>query len=425
MVLTRQVFSVSQLTQFIKDLLWNEPVLREVAVRGEISNFKRHTSGHLYFTLKDQSSSLRSVMFRSHAASLAFRPHDGLKVIAAGHITVYERDGAYQLYVRSLEPDGLGSLYLALEQLKKKLEQEGLFDPGRKRALPRLPRRVGVVTSLQGAAVRDIITVSRRRFPNLPLVIVDVAVQGAEAPERICQGLELVARVPEVDVVIVGRGGGSVEELWAFNDETVVRAVAACPVPVVSAVGHETDFTLADFAADVRAPTPSAAAELVVPDRAVLERSIEQAAGRLRLALVRRTELARARWKRAVDSPAMRRPQDRLHQLEQRVDELTRRLGVAAARRVEQARGRSERLSARLDALSPLAVLARGYSVCLDSTGAVIRSIGHVVAGEELEVLVADGSIGAAVTGTRARPAERGEGHGTTNTSVDPGKAEL
>lgn len=425
MGLTRQVLSVSQLTLFIKDVLWKEPMLRDLAVRGELSNFRRHTSGHLYFTLKDESASLRAVMFRSHGSSLTFRPHDGLRVIAIGQVGVYERDGAYQLYVRTLEPDGLGALYLALEQLKQRLEQEGLFDPSRKRRLPLLPRRVGVVTSLRGAAFQDIITVAHRRFPSLALVIADAVVQGTDAPASIAQGLQLVASVPGVDVVIVGRGGGSMEELWAFNDELVLRAVASCPVPVVSAVGHETDFTLVDLVADVRAATPSAAAEIVVPDRAALERVIQQAASRMGLALVRRTQLARATWRRAVLSPALSRPHDRVHQARQRVDELARRLGVAATRRVEQARARSERLWTRLDVLSPLAVLSRGYSLCFDAQGSVIRSVAQASTGEQLTVLVSDGSIAAVVAGARKHPPGKGDNHGAASAGVDPGKAQL
>jgi len=425
MGLTRQVLSVGQLTLLIKDLLWKEPVLRDLAVRGELSNFRHHTSGHLYFTLKDENSSLRGVMFRSHAMSLTFRPHDGLKVIATGHIGVYERDGSYQLYVRSLEPDGLGALYLALEQLKQRLEKEGLFDPSRKRRLPLLPRRVGVVTSLRGAAVRDIITVARRRLPNVSLVMADAIVQGADAPASIAQGLQLLAGVAGVDVIIVGRGGGSVEELWAFNDELVLRAVASCPVPVVAAVGHETDFTLVDLVADVRAATPSAAAEIAVPDRAVLERTIKQAASRMGLALVRRTQLARALWRRAVLSPALSRPHDRVHQHRQRLDELIRRLGLSAVRRVEQARARSDRLITRLDALSPLAVLSRGYSVCFDGRGSVIRSVAQVATGEQLQVLVADGSIAAVVAGVRKDWPGRGDNHGATGARGDSGKTQL
>jgi exodeoxyribonuclease VII large subunit len=425
MGLTRQVMSVSQLTLLVKDVLWKEPVLRDLAVRGELSNFKRHTSGHLYFTLKDESSSLRAVMFRSHGSSLSFRPHDGLKVVATGHVGVYERDGAYQLYVRSLEPDGLGALYLALEQLKQRLEREGLFDASRKRRLPLLPRRVGVVTSIRGAAVRDIITVARRRFPNLELVIADAIVQGADAPASIAQGLQLVSSVPGIDVIIVGRGGGSVEELWAFNDELVLRAVASCPVPVVSAVGHETDFTLVDLVADVRAATPSAAAEIVVPDRAALERDIKQAANRMARALVRRTEQARATWRRAALSPALNRPYDRVHQLRQRVDELARRLGLSAARRVEQARARSERVWTRLDVLSPLAVLSRGYSVCFDSKGSVVRSVAQASTGEQLTVLVSDGSIAAVVAGARKHPPGKGDNHGAASARVDPREAQL
>lgn len=411
-LIARPVWTVGELTRLVKELLWREPALRQLAVRGELSNFKRHSSGHLYFTLKDETAAVRAVMFRSHAAALSFKPQDGMRVVTHGHISVYERDGLYQLYAERLEPDGLGALHLALERLRQRLAAEGLFAPERKRPLPRIPRGVGVVTSLTGAAVRDIITVSRRRWPGVRLVLVDVAVQGVEAPARIVQGLELIARVPGVDVVITGRGGGSIEELWAFNDEAVVRAIAACPLPVVAAVGHETDCTLADLVADVRAPTPSAAAELVVPDRGELERSLGQYQARMRQALRRQTERARSRLERAVASPALERPLDRLHQLWQRVDDLERRLGLGYGRRLDQARSRLSAVAGRLDALSPLAVLERGYSLCRNARGQVVRSVDAVRPGDCLEVLLSDGSVDCEVRSTRSRAQTGGGGGG-------------
>ena len=259
------VHSVSDVNRYLKDLLAGEPLLQGISVRGEISNFKQYPSGHCYFTLKDTNSALKCVMFRSRAQYLRFLPQNGMQVVAGGSIAVYERDGVYQLYVDNLIPEGTGDLALAFEQLKEKLAAEGLFDPARKQPLPAFPKKIGVVTSSAGAVLRDIYRVSKRRWPGIQLVLYPVQVQGEGAAEQIARGIDFFAEEYAVDVIIAGRGGGSMEDLWAFNEEPVVRAIAACPVPLISAVGHETDFTLADFAADVRAATPSQAAELAVP----------------------------------------------------------------------------------------------------------------------------------------------------------------
>ena len=393
MELADSIYSVGQLTRLIKELFWQTETLREVAVRGELSNFKRHSSGHLYFTLKDGNSALRGVMFRQDARMLRFDPHSGMQVLAFGRVGVYERDGMYQLYVQRLEPDGLGSLHLALEQLKASLEKEGWFDPARKRPLPRLPQGVGVVTALGSAALGDIIKVSRRRFPTMRLVVVGALVQGPDAPASIAQGLRTIVRIPGLDVVIVGRGGGSSEELWAFNDEHVVRAIGNCPLPVVSAVGHQTDITLADLVADVRAATPSHAAELVVPRHSELELILTERSARLKRAMERRLQSAATRWLHLSDRPVLRRPLDVIYQQRQRQDELEERLEYSLEHLLARCETHIGSLLGRLDALNPLAVLARGFSVCRDQKGQVVRSVHQVEDQARVSVDLKDGRL--------------------------------
>lgn len=378
---------------YIKDRLERDDVLAALWVRGEISNFKWHTSGHLYFTLKDEHSQIKCVMFRSRASGLRFRPENGQTVIVAGAVSVYERDGQYQLYAEEMEPAGVGALHLAFEQLKEKLSKEGLFDADRKRPLPVLPRKVGLITSPTGAAVRDMIHVATRRFPNIHLVLAPASVQGAEAPPSLIRALQDLQRLDGVDVIIIGRGGGSLEELWAFNDESLARAVRNCRVPVVSAVGHETDFTICDFVADLRAATPSAAAELVVPSRSELRGLIEGFRIRLATATRRTVERGRSRLKALATRPVLQRPQGRLLQDRQRVDDLARRAGRSVGRILADRRGALRTLAGRLDALSPLAVLGRGYSITKDAEGRVIRSAAQVADGDAVEILLHHGEL--------------------------------
>ena len=394
-----QVVSVSELTRYIKRLFDTDGMLRGLFVRGEVSNFKRHSSGHLYFTLKDEHSSIRCVMFRSNAQSLVFSPENGMMVVAAGYVTVYERDGQYQLYVEHLQPDGLGAFYLAFEQLKTRLAAEGLFDNARKRRIPALPRKVGVITSMRGAAIRDIISVSRRRFPGVKIVVADVLVQGEEAPAQIRRALDLMSRVEGVDVIIVGRGGGSIEELWAFNDEGLARAIAACPVPVISAVGHETDFTIADFVADVRAPTPSAAAVMAVPDAAEVKTRLKETLSGMALRLGRRLQSERSRLRLMTSRPPLARPIDIVLERRQRLDDAGRRLAAGIRSFVRQCASRRDVVVGRLDALSPIGVLARGYSICRRSAdGAVVSRADQVDVGEDIRVTFLDGEVGGRVT---------------------------
>ncbi|MGD8240389.1 MAG: exodeoxyribonuclease VII large subunit, partial [Armatimonadota bacterium] len=278
--------TVSEVTRHVKRLLDSSELLQGISVRGEVSNFKRHTSGHVYFSLKDEASQLSCIMFRGPAGHLSFEPEDGMQVIASGNVSVYERGGRYQLYTRFMQPDGLGDLYLAFERLKAKLEAEGLFDPARKRAIARFPRRVAIITSPTGAAVRDITTILARRYPAAAQLVVPAIVQGDDAAPSIVRALGIANDMDDVDTIILGRGGGSIEDLWAFNEEVVARAIYSSARPVISAVGHETDFTIADFVADVRAATPSAAAELAAPDQAELRSRVSGSADRLRLALL-------------------------------------------------------------------------------------------------------------------------------------------
>lgn len=397
-----RVLSVAEVTTHIKRLMDTDELLQDVIVRGEISNFTRASSGHLYFSLKDESSQLSAVCFRGAAAGLKFDPADGDRVVAGGNITVYERGGRYQLLIRFMRPDGVGSLAAALELLKAKLAAEGLFDPSRKRPLPRFPQTVAICTSPTGAAVRDLISILGRRYPLARILLIPTVVQGAEAVPSIVRSLQIAGSLDEVDVVIVGRGGGSIEDLWAFNEEPVARAIFACPKPVVSAVGHETDFTLADFVADVRAATPSMAAEMVVPDRLDLEAGVLAYTRHLRTAMMAVLQQSQARVQQATSHPLLQRPGALLEQQQLRVDEAAATLARGMATRLERHRARLERAGATLQALSPLGVLGRGYSICRREDGTVVRRIAQVQAGDSVQVTVSDGDILGSVTGCEA-----------------------
>lgn len=400
-----QIYSVRELTAMVKERLTSDPRLAGVAVLGEISNFKHHSSGHMYFTLKDEHSRLRCVMFRRENMRLRFRPADGQAVIAKGDVSVYEAAGDYQLYVREMVPAGHGELALAFEQLKQKLAAEGLFDEERKRPLPVLPRRIGVVTSLEGAALRDIISVTRRRFPNMPILLAPAVVQGEEGPDSVVRAIRLMNEHGGVDVLIVGRGGGSLEDLWTFNDERVARAIAASRIPVISAVGHETDFTIADFVADKRAPTPSAAAEMAVPDKRALLAHIQGQYERLQSGVRRRIEQGRARLRLLESRPVLARPGELLLEYRQRVDDAEERAGRAARDMLDQRERALAAAAGKLDALSPVATLARGYAVARRAdTGQVVRRGGQVAAGDELLIRVVDAELTASVKAVAPAP---------------------
>ena len=399
------LLSVSQLNDYLKMLLDGDRVLSNVLVRGEISNFTVPRSGHLYFTLKDEDGQIRAVMFRGNTARLLFRPEDGMKVIAHGRVSLYGPSGQYQLYVDDLQPDGAGSLALRFEQLKRKLEAEGLFDQERKRPLPPMPRRVGVITSPSGAAVHDLMNVLGRRFPLAEMILFPSAVQGAEAPEQLIAGIQFFGMTGIADVIIIGRGGGSAEDLWAFNDEALARAIAACPVPVISAVGHESDFTICDFVADRRAPTPSAAAELAVPDRAELIQAIALQGMRMQSLMSGRITRERRLLERLAQSRALCKPDGWLDGFRMRIAEQERRLDSGLCRALEQKQNQISALSGRLAALNPLAVLARGYAAVSVGEQTVTRAR-QVRQGDILTVRLADGTVNALVQDVRAEEKE-------------------
>jgi len=394
-----RIYSVGDVLRGLRRLL--EDRVGRVWIVGELSNLHLASSGHVYFSLKDESGQLRAAMFRSAARSLAFEPEDGLEVLVYAEVSLYEARGDLQLIVRRLEPRGLGALQLAFEQLRARLEAEGLFDAAQKRALPPHPRRVGVVTSPTGAAIRDVIEVTGRRFPAVPLLIAPTRVQGDGAEVEIVAALESVARQPEVDVVLLVRGGGSLEDLLAFNSEAVARAVRACPVPVVCGVGHEVDVSIADLAADARAPTPSAAAALALPDRAALAAQLQRDRGRLARALERIVERAAARFARSSDALHAQAPARRLAAARERLDRALRALSRSAHLRVRDDAARLAAAAARLDALSPLAVLARGYAIVRRGDGTVVRAADQVTVGDPLAIHLGSGEIDAAVTGSR------------------------
>ena len=390
-MIEREPLSVSELNARIKGLIESDPVLGSVYVRGELSNYKVYPSGHHYFTLKDAESSLRCVMFRSAASKLRFRPESGMRVTAWGRVAVYPRDGAYQLYCEGLMPEGAGDLQVAYEQLKAKLAAEGLFDPAHKKPIPRYPERIAVITSSAGAAVHDIIRVLRKRWPVAKVVLLPVRVQGVEAPPEIAGALRYANKYRVADVIITGRGGGSIEDLWAFNDERVARAIYASELPVISAVGHEPDVTIADFVADLRAATPSNAAELVAPDVSELRDAIRSAAARLDQAIdrglsQRRTALTELSSRRVMQSPTGFIDQRRLE-----LDSIRLRLDAAATGRLHRERQEFARLAAKLDALSPLKVLGRGYSIALDAEGRAVREAGQLKAGDKLDLRLSRG----------------------------------
>ncbi|SBW03472.1 Exodeoxyribonuclease 7 large subunit [uncultured Eubacteriales bacterium] len=387
------VLSVSQLNGYIKSLMDGDAVLAEVAVRGELSNYKVYPSGHHYFSLKDAEGVLRCVMFRREAVGMRFRPENGMKVIAYGRVTVFPRDGQYQLYCGGMTPDGAGDLHVAFEQLKAKLQAEGLFDEGHKKPIPKFPARIALVTSPAGAAVRDMLRILGARWPMSKVAVVPVRVQGAEAPAEIAAAISWVNRYRCADLIITGRGGGSMEDLWAFNEEVVAKAIYASEIPVISAVGHEPDVTIADFVADLRAATPSNAAELAVPDQNDIYERLYRLSDRFSQATSRRLTRERQRLEYLSRSRALQSPlnyiQDRRVLLDYQRDRLAHGLTAALGRE----RARFARLAAALDAMSPLKVLGRGYAIAQKEDGDVVRSVKDVMPGERLVLRVSDGNI--------------------------------
>lgn len=394
-----QVITVSQLNRYVKTLLEGDRNLLSVYISGEISNFTNHyKSGHLYMSLKDEGALVRAVMFRGYASKLVFAPENGMKVIVRAKVSLYEKDGSFQIYIEEMQPDGVGALQVAYEQLKAKLEKEGLFDPSRKRKLPPYPERVGVITSPTGAAVRDILNVLGRRYPLATIVFMPVLVQGDGAPPQLIHAIETFNERQAADVIIIGRGGGSIEELWAFNDEGVARAVAASAIPVISAVGHETDFTICDFAADLRAPTPSAAAELAVPDTMSLLGRLDQLRSISRQALVHRLQVERKRLTALRDRRCLSTPLFYVEGQAMRVDYATRAFINAAQMQLGKADRKLGTLIGKLDALSPLKVLSRGYGIP-QKQGDVVKSVNDVEQGDEIKLRMSDGTVVCTVEG--------------------------
>ncbi len=430
-----RILTVKELNRYIRMKLESDALLQNVWVRGEVSNFTHHSSGHMYFTLKDKDSRLKAVMFSSHNQRLKFIPREGASVLARGNVSIYERDGGYQLYVAEMQPDGIGSLYLAFEQLKSKLEAEGLFASAAKKAIPRFPGTIGVVTSATGAAVRDILITLQRRYPAARIVLYPASVQGERAAASIVRAIGDLNEIGGIDVMIVGRGGGSLEELWPFNEEAVARSIHASGIPVISAVGHETDYTIADFTADLRAATPTAAAELAVPHRLELAQHIAHLQLRLQQGLYRRLlqpserldrlkEQLAYKWKArlhglrrqlgAADrSLASGSPSNRIAAIRRRWQEANRQL-TRAARGVHKAQRQALAQHIRqLDALSPLKIMQRGYGLVYEGNhNELVRSVRQIQAGDRLKIQLHDGQIDCLVRSTKGEIAENGTGSG-------------
>lgn len=396
----QKILSVTELNQLVRGKLERDPDLQSVCIRGEISNYKLYPSGHHYFSLKDSESAIRCVLFKGNALSLRFRPENGMQVLAVGRVSLYPRDGSYQFYCTRLLPDGAGDLSVAFEQLKQKLFQEGLFDPAHKKKLPVFPHRVGIVTSPAGAAVHDMLRILGKRYPLSRVILLPVRVQGAEAPGEIARAIDYANAHAIADVLIVGRGGGSIEDLWAFNDEGVSRAIFRSRIPVVSAVGHEPDVTISDFTADLRAATPSNAAELVAPDQSELRAALEGMRASMLASMRQRLTRSRQQLTGLSASPMLRNPMNYLQERRLRLDKLTGDFRRVGTRLLQARRQGLIRLSASLDAMSPLKVLARGYSMTADADGRLISSVTEVSPGQSLTILVSDGRIRAAVERT-------------------------
>lgn len=404
-----EILSVTQVNEYIQGKMNADPLLSQIAVRGEISNYKCYPSGHHYFTLKDQESALKCVMFKGNAFSLRFRPESGMKVIALGRISVYPRDGQYQLYVSSMALDGIGDLYAAFEELKKKLAGKGLFAPEHKKPIPQYPRTIGVVTSSAGAAVHDILRILRKRYPLCAVRLLPVRVQGAEAPEEIAEAIRYANRFRLADLLIVGRGGGSIEDLWAFNDERVAYAIYESEIPIISAVGHEPDVTIADYVADLRAATPSNGAELAVPDRESLLQNLDALNAAMGAALNRQLKLCTQRLDALAASPALRSPTGYLDQKRKDLTLLQNRLSASQERLLAQRNQRFVSCVAKLDAMSPLKVLSRGYAMAQGEDGRVLRSVSQTELGQKITVRFSDGSVSATVTSIKEASHEQEE----------------
>ena len=396
--MAQQVLSITQINEYIRSQMDSDALLNNVAVRGEISNYKVYPSGHHYFTLKDEGAALKCVMFKGNAMRLRFRPDNGVKVIAMGKISVYPRDGAYQLYCTAMAMDGIGDLYAAFEQLKRKLEAQGLFDPAHKKPLPKYPGTIGIVTSSAGAAIHDMLRILRKRYPLSKVRLLPVRVQGVEAPEEIAGAIRYANMYRLADLLIVGRGGGSIEDLWAFNDERVAYAIYHSDIPVISAVGHEPDVTISDFVADLRAATPSNAAELAVPDQDSLRQMLDSMSGAMATALSRQLTAARRHYQLLSAHPSLQSPVSYLEQRRKNLELLKNKLISNQNQQINSAKARYIAMTSKLDAMSPLKVLTRGYAMAQREDGTVLRSVSQVETGDSITISVSDGRLCASVT---------------------------
>lgn len=409
--MSEQVLSVLQVNEYIRTAMDRDPMLTSVAVRGEISNYKVYPSGHHYFTLKDNESSLRCVMFKGNAMRLRFHPENGMQIIAMGKISVYPRDGAYQLYCSALVLDGAGDLHAAFEQLKAKLAAQGMFDPSHKKPIPQYPKIIGIVTSAAGAAIHDMLRILRKRYPLVQVRLLPVRVQGAEAPGEIASAIYYANAWNLADLLIVGRGGGSIEDLWAFNDELVARAIYDSEIPVISAVGHEPDVTISDYVADLRAATPSNAAELAVPDRDALYQSIDSAYNRMHTIFNRKIIDAKKQLSLLASSACLQNPVQYVHQRKQSLDHLHNRLISGYERTLSLKKHQFASITAKLDAMSPLKVLTRGYSMTQDQDGNLISSVHGTKPGNQIHITLSDGTMSAIVESIKEKSHGTEEGN--------------
>lgn len=388
--------SVSQLNSYIKDKIADDEYLNNVLVKGEISNFKNHYTGHMYFTLKDENSLIKCIMFKSYAQRLDFMPKDGMKVFVVGGVSVFERDGVYQIYVKTMQEDGVGVLYKKYEELKQRLEQEGYFDEAHKQKIPLMPKTIGVLTSQTGSVIRDIINVSTRRNPNVNIRLFPVPVQGEGAAEKIADGIRFMNDNKLADVLILARGGGSLEDLWPFNEEIVAHAIYNSEIPIISAVGHETDFSISDFVADLRAPTPSAAAELAVPDVYELKQKINTYQNRLRLSLIKKVEIMKLRYEKCMSSRVFKEPLRNVNDSYLKIDSYVKRLENIISVKQKEERTKYVELVAKLDALSPLKTLTRGFSIT-EKDNKIVKSAKDLKTGDKIAVRFVDGERQASV----------------------------
>ena len=393
----RKTYSVSEVNKYVKMLFESDNILNSISVRGEITNFKAHYTGHYYFTLKDESSTIKCVMFKGYAQYIKFKPADGMKVVINGQISCFERDGVYQIYCKSMSPEGLGDLYLAYEQLKEKLSKEGLFDDIHKKQIPFLPQRVGVITSRTGAVIRDIINVSTRRYPNVNLLVYPAAVQGVNVATTVIDGIRTFNKLNNVDVIIIARGGGSFEDLFGFNDENLAREIFASKIPIISAVGHETDFTICDFVSDLRAPTPSAAAELVYPEYSELVNRIQVGKNRTIIGIKHYIERKRQYVERLKAAKLEKVPLDKINRYRMTIDSIMSKSESNLRYKIEKYRTRCIKGITKIDTLSPLKTITRGYSVTESIDGKVIRKTSDVKSSDEIKITLSDGKISAIV----------------------------